>query len=253
MSGPPCATCGAPPDSTYRDGSPSWNHVHDTLRAPAPYYSDELVTLYHGNAADLLPLMSRADVVVMDPPFDKWADTLRVDAETVIAFTTWHHRDKVELLYGKPRVELIWAFDDGRWVSHNLPRITHETILVYGATGSAYVGAITDGVARRKGRGCVGRTEMNDRVYVPHDRKALGSVLSFPRDVSTGVWRKPLPLIARLLEWCGGASVLDPFAGSGTTLVAAKTLGRKAVGIEIDEATCEVAANRCRQETLGLI
>lgn len=61
---------------------------------------------------------------------------------------------------------------------------------------------------------------------------------------------KPLKLMEYLITLSGGHLILDPFMGSGTTLVAAKRLGRKAIGIEIDEHSCEIAANRCRQMVL---
>lgn len=63
---------------------------------------------------------------------------------------------------------------------------------------------------------------------------------------------KPLPLISKLMRVGSedGAMILDPFMGSGTTLRAAKDLGRKAIGIEIHEPYCEIAANRMRQEVL---
>ncbi len=63
---------------------------------------------------------------------------------------------------------------------------------------------------------------------------------------------KPLSVMRQLVEiaWRDEARVLDPFCGSGTTLVAAKCAGKKAIGIEISEHYCEVAANRLRQEVL---
>jgi site-specific DNA-methyltransferase (adenine-specific) len=64
--------------------------------------------------------------------------------------------------------------------------------------------------------------------------------------------QKPLTIMADIVDLSSrrGDTVLDPFAGSGTTLRAAKDLGRKAIGIEIDERYCEIAAKRLGQEVL---
>lgn len=64
--------------------------------------------------------------------------------------------------------------------------------------------------------------------------------------------QKPMKLMTRLVDLFSneGQTILDPFMGSGTTLRAAKDLGRKAIGIEIEERYCEAAALRMRQEVL---
>ncbi len=63
---------------------------------------------------------------------------------------------------------------------------------------------------------------------------------------------KPMQLMGRLIRWLSDPdqTILDPFCGSGTTLRAAKDLGRKSIGVEVEEKYCEIAAKRCAQEVL---
>lgn len=220
-----------------------------------PYYEDNSVVIYHGDCRDVVPFLPY-DFIIYDPPFDIWDTVTKFDCDDCVAFTNQQNRHATERVLGKPRIELVWNFEDGRWVSNSWPRLTHEYIYVYGAINEAFVGEnniLTDPI--RKGDASIGRDRLgNNRIYTPRNRKMLNSVLNVPRNVSNelGCWSKPEAIISPFVEWltAEGDTILDPFMGSGTTLRVAKDLGRKAIGIEINEANCEIAARRMAQEVL---
>ena len=185
------------------------------------------------------------DLAVYDPPFDMWKDvTLKVKAKTYLCFTNFQNRHHIQNLFGNPKVEMIWHFKDGRWVSHKMPRLTHEHILIYGVLkNDAYTGEIVqDRTPQKKGKGCICRDKnLGDRVYQPRERKMLNSVIEVPRNVKKelGVWGKPEQLLTPLMEWLtsDGDTVWDGFAGSGTIGVIAKKLHLSYNGFEIDQDT----------------
>jgi site-specific DNA-methyltransferase (adenine-specific) len=60
---------------------------------------------------------------------------------------------------------------------------------------------------------------------------------------------KPIPLMGNLIEKCPDGVIADPFAGSGATLIAARNLGRKTIGVELEEKYCEIIASRLANQT----
>ena len=215
-------------------------------------YQDQYVKLFHGDYRAVLPSLnvSDFDCVLLDPPFDIWEEVGPGEFEQIpkkIIFTNWQHRAVVENHFGQPRSEFVWYFKDGRWVSHRLPIQAHELICIYGETGEAYVGEKNeDRTPQNKGSGSVGRDTYDERIYVPRERKMLRSVLEYPRNLRNGMgaWGKPEGLIRNLLEFVSPNQVLDTFAGGGSTLVVAKELKIKAVGIELEEKNCELAISK---------
>lgn len=208
-----------------------------------PYYEDTRsgITIYHGDCLDLLPSVAAA-VLVTDPPYGLQAlagyygrhyDTIRNDEDTSArdsALALWG--DRPACVFGSPRMpeppgawehRLVWdkcepGMNGGPW------RYTHESIFVRGA-----------GWLRR-----------NDSAF---------SILR----VATGNWaagrgvhphRKPVALMEKLVSAAPDGVIVDAFCGSGSTLVAAKNMGRRAIGIEIEERYCEIAARRLAQEVL---
>lgn len=210
-----------------------------------PYYEDEAVTLYH---ADALEWMPNADVLVTDPPYGVAFDG-KATKHTIQKGGGYTTDDDPAIgpavvARALERVERGAVFSGIRNL-HDYPKPA-DIGCVYCPSGA--------------GIGKWGFTCFHPiLLYGPRPSNVLQptSIQSFAQADAMASGH-PCPKPMRWMTWLvglaslPGETVLDPFSGSGTTLMAAKSLGRKAIGIEIEERYCEIAAKRCSQETLGL-
>jgi site-specific DNA-methyltransferase (adenine-specific) len=229
-----------------------------------PYYADDLVTIYHGDCREWMP---EAEVVVTDPPYGTNAyvtDTAVLDGPML---NSWPNA----AVFGWPENLVRLCIEAGRvpdeWVvwwptNAELKGRFVEVPVARDSEHIALFGALT---AARGAPASVLRLpavpHRGDRAkhHISPKGKRWGDVW---RDPAPGLLfqhgnrlhpnQKPVALMVRLVQMVASGTILDPFAGSGSTLVAAKSLSRHAIGIEIEERYCEIAANRCRQEVLGL-
>ena len=226
-----------------------------------PYYQDSWVTIYHGDCREVLQDRLGADLILTDPPYGKdvkygpayddsretyWQwflpalEYLRHCAATMI-FT--HANDSLQKIRGHD-----WT---GAWVKPaaggarigNSPLIAGwEPIYCFGihAYGTQSKGFPDVFPARPE----IGMANVSG---IGREKWVNGSADYHPCP-------KPLDLFLSFIEVFGQGKqlILDPFMGSGTTLRAAKDLQRHAIGIEIEERYCEIAAKRCAQEVLDL-
>lgn len=215
-----------------------------------PYYQDEHVTLYRGDCLQISEWLT-ADVLVTDPPYgtasgdkrgndgygrrignqrgaERVGQHIENDADT-------HARDQMLMLWGPQRPKLIfgsprlpeppgaWAdrlvWDKKRLGINGGPwRYRHETVFV------------TSG-------------------FIRSDNESASILTAWP-DQTDHIHAKPLGLMTRLVNCAPDGVIADPFAGSGSTLVAASNLGRKAIGVELEERYCEVIVKRLAQGAL---
>lgn len=243
-----------------------------------PYYADDHVTLYHGEALRVLSEMpdDSLDLVLTDPPYSS-GGMVRGDRMQKTS-DKYHGQDEQPDFTGDNRDQHAHAYWQALWISESRRlmkdsqivglftdwRQLASTIDSIQAGGLIYRGVVVWDKTERA-RGYPGRFAAQSEFVVwgtngPRGDQydyALRGVYPWPvpvNDDRVHMTQKPVELMRDLVRICPpGGTVLDPFMGSGTTLVAAKSLGRKAIGIEIEEAYCEVAANRLRQEVLGLV
>lgn len=194
-----------------------------------PYYDDGRgIQIFLGDCREILPQLPKVDLVLADPPYgigkadwdkfiapSEWLDYCRREIPSVCVFMG------VRALFDYPRPEWIMCWHkpgsiqrNGAFGGFN----NWEPIAVYCVPGTAI---------------------SNDTITAHNNEHDSGHET-----------QKPVRLITRILSIFNSETIIDPFMGSGTTLRAAKDLGRRAIGIEIEERYCEIAARRLQQEVL---
>jgi site-specific DNA-methyltransferase (adenine-specific) len=206
-----------------------------------PYYEEAGITIYHGDCREILPLIE-GGAIVSDPPYGmSWnGKVTRGKNGTGSSGPTRHYG--VTIAEDDKDFDPAFLLDRGEvllWGFNHFPQhLGRGTALVWlKRYDSGFGSFLSDAEIAWLNRGC--------GVYCKRDVSMQGE--SAERCHPT---QKPVDLMQWCLDFIKGDFVVDPFMGSGTTLVAAKNLGRKATGIEIDERYCEIAANRLRQSVL---
>lgn len=216
-----------------------------------PYYKDDFVTLYHGDCHDLLNQLGGewADVVVTDPPYGTRTD--QREEWMVGEFANVMPVVLPQLHRALKQDGAFYCFTSwtqmADWLLRYQTYFKLQNILIWdkerhsGCYSSASWQYTWEGIFF----GIKGRRAI---------RKYLPDVLRSSEVGKREAMQKPVDIIKRLLEASADETniVLDPFCGTGSTLVAAKEMRLKAVGIEINEAFCETTARRCAQEQLAL-
>jgi site-specific DNA-methyltransferase (adenine-specific) len=212
-----------------------------------PYYEDDHVTIYHGDCREIEAWLS-ADVLVTDPPYG-YAYSSGKDGKfkgcQIANDDSLEVRDAVLAQWGN-RPFIVF----GSW-KRQQPMNAH-TALVWDKGMAAGMGNLSipwkpnwdlifvggNGFSGRRDSGVI-----SGHIVVTWSGRDGSRV--HPNE-------KPCALLRDLIAKCPPGIIADPFMGSGSTLRAAKDLNRKAIGIEVDERYCEIAARRLAQEVLPL-
>jgi site-specific DNA-methyltransferase (adenine-specific) len=211
----------------------------------APYYADDSVTLYHGDCREIAAWLD-ADVLVTDPPYGMAYESNRNRdkrnakvGRSVAQDESTEIRDAALTLWGA-RPALVF----GKWTQPR-PAATRARLIwdkrVQGTGDLSIPWGPADEEIYVLGAGFVGQRGGNII--------AAQMLMSNDANRPDHPTPKPVPLMVQLIAKTVGV-VADPFAGSGSTLVAAKQLGRQAIGVELEERYCEVIARRLAQGVL---
>lgn len=229
------------------------------MSLPKPYYQDDAVTIYNADCRDILPDLPKVDLVLTDPPYShehmdgggfaaarefyaggKIKDISNFELSyfveglfahnSLVAFTS---RDLVPD-YAMETRRRGWKFDLHIWHKTNAIPFCHNTW----KSDIEYI------ILAWQGKKDMLTGEAQDK-YSKVFTSGINTESLHPT-------QKPVPLMSKYIRILQPQIILDPFLGSGTTAFAAKKLGRKCIGIEIEEKYCEIAAKRCSQSVMNL-
>jgi len=241
-----------------------------------PFYDRGGITIYHGDARKILSGLDEADCVIADPPY---GDT---SLDWDIPIGGWLPKVKLSekgslWCFGSLRAfmksfgefkgwnfsqDLVWEKHNGSNFHADRFRRVHEHVVQFyrGKWRKVYKEVVTtpDAVkktARRKFRPAhMGQIERGAFLSLDGGPRLMRSVISIRscHGYADHPTQKPVGILGPIIEYScpKGGLVLDPFMGAGSTLCAAKELGRRAIGIEKERKYCEAAVRRLSQEVL---
>ena len=216
-----------------------------------PYFQTDLVTLYLGDCLEVTEWLS-ADVLVTDPPYginwkgittgvnkgyETYKDGISGDKDAGI-------RDAALALWGKKPSVVFGSWKVARPLHTKHRLIWHKKGQAPGPLNAPFM--TQDEEIYIWGEGFVSTSPPMRSVITTNEHRATEvKKIGHPTP-------KPIGLMETLINRCPEGLIADPFSGSGSTLIAARNLGRKAIGIELDESYCELIANRLSQEAFDL-
>ena len=233
-----------------------------------PYYEHAGITIYHGDCREIIPQLPKAWCLTCSCQLEDesilaihlaahhavgpFSELLLTDPPYGIAYDASHSKYK----NGIDRGPAIWdeePFDPRHLIDLDMPTIMwggncFSSRLPDAAAWIAWVKISRQDADIRQSdcelawTNCLGRSRVFQHLWIGAYRESESGMQNY----------HPTQKPVALMKWCMGlqetTSVLDAYMGSGTTLVAAKDLGRRAIGIEIEEKYCEIAAKRLSQE-----
>lgn len=214
-----------------------------------PYYDDgKGIVIFHGDCREILPTLPKVDLLLTDPPYG-----LNEDGGLKARYRRGDGRTKGFAKYEK----LNW--DSERCDPQLIVLAMSRAPLWFICGGNYFTDVLPPSSGWLYWDKIIGGDFSDGELIYTNRKTALRAFSMHPfHGLKGGKLRcHPTQKPVGLMKWClrfepDAQTILDPFMGSGTTLRAAKDLGRKAIGIEIEERYCEIAARRLQQEVLPL-